>query len=91
MSWPTITTNSRPSGCCRTRARLHRLETGADSRRHHHVLQPDGTSSDLAHLEGDVTTLVNDQKFSKTAHCWGVENNEKGTNTNRIVLLRKAY
>ena len=29
-------------------------------------------------------------KSSKTAHCWGVENNEKGTNTNRIVLLRKA-
>ena len=34
----------------------HRLETGGDSSRHHHVLQPDGTSSDLAHLEGDVTT-----------------------------------
>ena len=33
--------------------------------------------------------LINDQKFTKTANCWGVTNNEKGTNTNRIVLLRR--
>ena len=33
--------------------------------------------------------LINDQKFTKTANCWGVQNNFKGTNTNRIVLFRK--
>jgi hypothetical protein len=36
-----------------------------------------------------VLVLINDQKFTKTANCWGVQNNAKGTNTNRIVLLRK--
>jgi hypothetical protein len=34
--------------------------------------------------------LINDQKFTKTANCWGVDNNDKGTNTNRIVLFQKA-
>jgi len=33
--------------------------------------------------------LINDQKFTKTANCWGVSNNTKGTNSNRIVLFRK--
>ncbi len=33
--------------------------------------------------------FINDQKFTKTAMCWGVDNNAKGTNTNRIVLFRK--
>ncbi len=33
--------------------------------------------------------LINDQKFTKTANCWGVSNNDKGTNTNRIVLFKK--
>jgi hypothetical protein len=33
--------------------------------------------------------LINDQKFTKTANCWGVDNNAKGTNTNRIVVFRK--
>jgi hypothetical protein len=33
--------------------------------------------------------LINDQKFTKTANCWGVDNNAKGTNTNRIVLFGK--
>ena len=33
--------------------------------------------------------LINDQKFTKTANCWGVDNNTKGTNTNRIVLFKK--
>lgn len=33
--------------------------------------------------------LINDQEFTKTANCWGVDNNQKGTNTNRIVLLQK--
>jgi hypothetical protein len=33
--------------------------------------------------------LINDQEFTKTANCWGVNNNAKGTNTNRIVVFRK--
>lgn len=33
--------------------------------------------------------LVNEQEFTKTANCWGVRNNRKGTNTNRIVLLAR--
>jgi hypothetical protein len=33
--------------------------------------------------------MVNDQTFTKTANCWGVSNGSKGTNTNRIVLLRR--
>ena len=36
-----------------------------------------------------VLVLINDQKFSKTANCWGVDNMSKGTNTNRVVLFRK--
>ncbi len=34
--------------------------------------------------------VINDQEFTKTANCWGVDNMNKGTNTNRIVLFRKA-
>ncbi len=34
--------------------------------------------------------LINDQKFTKTANCWGVDNNAKGTNTNRIVVFQKS-
>jgi hypothetical protein len=33
--------------------------------------------------------MVNQQEFTKTANCWGVSNNKVGTNTNRIVLLRR--
>ena len=36
-----------------------------------------------------ILILINDQKFTKTANCWGVDNNAKGTNTNRIVLFQK--
>lgn len=34
--------------------------------------------------------LINAQEFTKTANIWGVDNNEKGTNTNRVVVLRDA-
>lgn len=37
-----------------------------------------------------VLILINAQEFTKTANCWGVDNNSKGTNTNRIVLFRKS-
>ncbi|HEX7388770.1 MAG TPA: DNA methyltransferase [Acidiphilium sp.] len=33
--------------------------------------------------------MVNRQEFTKTANCWGVRNNAGGTNTNRIVILRR--
>jgi len=33
--------------------------------------------------------MVNSQEFTKTANCWGVANGRSGTNTNRIVLLRR--
>ena len=36
-----------------------------------------------------VLVLINDQKFTKTANCWGVDNNFKGTNTNRVVVFNK--
>lgn len=33
--------------------------------------------------------LINKQNFTKTSKIWGIENNKKGTNTNRIVLFYK--
>lgn len=36
-----------------------------------------------------ILVLINDQKFTKTANCWGVENMSKGTNSNRIVLFQR--
>lgn len=33
--------------------------------------------------------LINDQEFTKTSNCWGIQNASKGTNTNRIVMLQK--
>jgi hypothetical protein len=33
--------------------------------------------------------LVNRQTFTKTAHIWGVGNNDKGTNSNRVVLFER--
>lgn len=34
--------------------------------------------------------MINAQNFTKTANCWGVDNNKAGTNTNRIVVLRSS-
>lgn len=36
-----------------------------------------------------LLVLINSQVFTKTANCWGVSNNDKGTNTNRIVVFQK--
>ncbi|MCA8974446.1 MAG: site-specific DNA-methyltransferase [Planctomycetes bacterium] len=33
--------------------------------------------------------MINAQEFTKTANCWGIANNRRGTNTNRIVVLRR--
>jgi hypothetical protein len=37
-----------------------------------------------------ILVVINDQQFTKTANCWGIDNMSKGTNTNRIVVFRKA-
>jgi len=46
---------------------------------------PCGTSVGLEPL----AVVINSQVFTKTANCWGVSNNQKGTNTNRVVIFRK--
>ena len=33
--------------------------------------------------------LINEQKFTKTANIWGIDNNSKGTNSNRVVIFNK--
>lgn len=33
--------------------------------------------------------MINAQEFTKTANCWGIDNNASGTNTNRIVVLAR--
>ena len=33
--------------------------------------------------------FINSQHFTKTANCWGIDNNAGGTLSNRIVLLRR--
>jgi hypothetical protein len=49
------------------------------------VVVPCGRAAGLEPL----LVMINDQKFTKTANCWGVDNNAKGTNTNRVVVFRK--
>lgn len=34
--------------------------------------------------------MIHQQEFTKTANCWGIDNKSKGTNTQRITLLRKS-
>ena len=36
-----------------------------------------------------IGIVLNEQRFTKTSNIWGVQNNEKGTNSNRIVIFRK--
>ena len=36
-----------------------------------------------------LCVMINQQDFTKTSNCWGVSNNTGGTNSNRIVILRK--
>lgn len=33
--------------------------------------------------------MINQQLFTKTANIWGIANNSKGTNSNRIVIFKK--
>jgi hypothetical protein len=57
---------------------------GGKTKLEEHVL-PCGVAAGLK----PILVLINDQRFTKTANCWGVDNNFKGTNTNRIVLFQK--
>ena len=34
--------------------------------------------------------MINQQNFTKTANIWGISNNMKGTNSNKIILLKKS-
>ena len=36
-----------------------------------------------------VCVVVNEQAFTKTSNTWGIANNRKGTNSNRIVVMRR--
>ena len=36
-----------------------------------------------------VCVVVNEQMFTKTSNTWGVDNNRGGTNSNRIVVMRR--
>jgi hypothetical protein len=56
---------------------------GGRVRLEEHVL-PCGVAAGL----DPVLVLINAQDFTKTAACWGVDNNRKGTNTNRIVVSK---
>ncbi len=33
--------------------------------------------------------LINRQSFTKTSNIWGITNNKRGTNSNRIVIFKK--
>lgn len=37
-----------------------------------------------------VGVMINQQEFTKTSNCWGISNNSSGTNSNRIIILRKT-
>ena len=36
-----------------------------------------------------IGVMINQQEFSKTSNCWGISNNNSGTNSNRIVIFKK--
>lgn len=54
------------------------------------VLELEGIVAEVARAAGlhVECVLVHAQEFTKTANCWGVDNNSKGTNTQRVVLIR---
>jgi hypothetical protein len=49
------------------------------------VVLPLGTGAGFEPLG----VLINRQAFTKTANIWGIANNARGTNSNRIALFRK--
>ena len=36
-----------------------------------------------------ICIVVNEQMFTKTSNTWGIDNNQAGTNSNRIVVMRR--
>jgi len=36
-----------------------------------------------------IVVIINAQDFTKTSNTWGVSNQSKGTNTNRIIVFRR--
>lgn len=36
-----------------------------------------------------IAVMINQQDFTKTSNIWGISNNRRGTNTNRIALFQK--
>lgn len=36
-----------------------------------------------------ICVMINAQRFTKTSHLWGIKNQKRGTNTNRIVVFQK--
>lgn len=36
-----------------------------------------------------ICIVVNEQTFTKTSNTWGIDNNRRGTNSNRIVVMRR--
>ena len=54
------------------------------------VLLEHAVAEAVAGLPFEISgVLVNTQDFTKTSNCWGVSNNRRGVNTNRIVLARR--
>jgi DNA modification methylase len=49
------------------------------------LVVPSGAAAGLR----PICIVVNEQVFTKTANIWGVTNNSKGTNSNRIVVFQK--
>ena len=37
-----------------------------------------------------IFVVVNEQMFTKTSNTWGIDNNRGGTNSNRIVVMRRS-
>ncbi len=37
-----------------------------------------------------IAIMINEQNFTKTANIWGIKNNKKGTNSNRIIIFNKV-
>lgn len=59
--------------------------------RHGRLRLENNVVSAIAHLPFAVEEiLINEQSFTKTSNCWGVKNNADGTNTNRIILVRRT-
>ena len=53
------------------------------------TLENDAIEAGVAAGLAPECVMINSQNFTKTANCWGVSNNKRGTNSNRIVIFRK--